>query len=147
MLDHCSNASLNRAAFLQALDRLRANATAAPGTQVQIMTIHKSKGLEFDTVILPDLSSGSATDDPPLLLWHEFLLAPIPSAKTEEKDPIYQYLWELNQQRAAYELQRLLYVAVTRAKKRLYLGARREINEAGEIKAARKGSFLKLFAN
>ena len=33
------------------------------GDRVQIMTIHSAKGLEFDTVILPQLQSGHRTED------------------------------------------------------------------------------------
>lgn len=38
---------------------------------VQLMTIHKAKGLEFDTVILPGLGDRPRRDDPPLLRWME----------------------------------------------------------------------------
>lgn len=40
---------------------------------VQIMTIHKSKGLEFDSVIIPGLDKGARTDSKPLLHWNEHL--------------------------------------------------------------------------
>lgn len=95
--------------------------------RVHIMTIHKSKGLEFDTVILPGLGSKSAPADNPLLrflklpnkLGNEPLLAPLPSKK--QACAIYHYIAKSNTEREMYEQQRLLYVAVTRAKKRLYL--------------------------
>ena len=38
---------------------------------VQIMTIHKSKGLEFDSVIIPGLNSAGRGDTRPLLSWNE----------------------------------------------------------------------------
>ncbi|MCK7580189.1 MAG: hypothetical protein MZV65_34025 [Chromatiales bacterium] len=38
---------------------------------LQLMTIHKAKGLEFDTVILPGLGDRPRHDDPPLLRWME----------------------------------------------------------------------------
>jgi ATP-dependent exoDNAse (exonuclease V) beta subunit len=92
------------------------------------MTIHKSKGLEFDTVILPGLGSKAANQDKPLLRWLSLpsadntalLLSPI-HAKHQEKCPLYDYLGEIALEKEQYEQQRLLYVAVTRAKKRLYL--------------------------
>ena len=59
-------------------------------------------------------------------------------------DSIYQYLWSTEQQRAQHELQRLFYVAVTRAKKRLYLGAQLTEETPGEVKSPRRGSFLAL---
>jgi len=53
------------------LDRLYAAADNKPNVQVEIMTIHKSKGLEFDTVILPGLGRSAAKNTAQLLLWEE----------------------------------------------------------------------------
>ncbi len=102
---------------------------AAPGS-VQIMTIHKAKGLEFDTVIVPGIGRKSMADSSKLLLWEErvsatyspesyFMLAPIKSVGSLQ-DPIYQFLRREEAQRAKYEAVRLAYVAATRARKRLY---------------------------
>ena len=38
---------------------------------VQIMTIHKAKGLEFEHVFLPGLEKSSRPDDTKLMLWQE----------------------------------------------------------------------------
>ena len=63
---------------------------------VQIMTIHKSKGLEFDSVILPGLDKGARTDAKPLLHWNErlfkdgstgLLLSPIDSIAELNREP------------------------------------------------------------
>ncbi|PXF63261.1 UvrD-helicase domain-containing protein [Kangiella spongicola] len=99
----------------------------ADSAQVEIMTMHKSKGLEFDTVILPSLQRQKRADDHQLLLWEEFtaedrtgyLLAPIQAA--EQKEPIYQLARDIQSKKAVFEDARLLYVAATRAKKRLIL--------------------------
>lgn len=104
---------------------------------VEIMTIHKAKGLEFDTVIVPGLNQKSANDRPELLLWQELdddhhdnhsmsmLLAPIAEAAVEpNKDAsqtIYRYLTQLSSAQQRQEDIRLLYVAATRAAKRLHL--------------------------
>ncbi len=98
-------------------------------SRLKIMTIHKSKGLEFDCVILPGLNTRPSRTDTPLLRWlkipsldHEdlLLLSPV-KASHEEECLLYDYLGQLDGQKNSYELQRLLYVAATRAKKRLYL--------------------------
>ena len=117
----------NIALFQQELNKLYSKQVVP--ARLQIMTIHKSKGLEFDTVILPSLGSRSSVPDTPLLRWLHLpsqengdllLLSPIKAAG-DEADLLYQYLTKINAEKEHYEQQRLLYVAATRAKKRLYL--------------------------
>ena len=100
---------------------------------VQIMTIHRAKGLEFDTVILPGLSRRGANDESALLLWMEMphaqdndlLLAPIKRVG-ETNSLIYDYLWRLEKEKQYFEQGRLLYVAATRAKRHLHVFASAE---------------------
>ena len=101
------------------------------GDRVFIMTIHKAKGLEFDTVILPGLSRRTRQSDKPPLLFHEFdtadnsqglVVAPI-AGGDQDKDPIHELLWRFERERERFERDRLLYVAITRAKKQLHLFA------------------------
>ncbi|KPJ67108.1 MAG: hypothetical protein AMJ43_05950 [Coxiella sp. DG_40] len=98
---------------------------------LQIMTIHKAKGLEFDTVIIPGLNHKLHIDRDPLLMCDErpstrdiedtnLILAPI-GAAGEAPNPVYEYLRYEDKRKNSYEEGRLLYVAVTRAKKSLYL--------------------------
>jgi ATP-dependent exoDNAse (exonuclease V) beta subunit len=96
---------------------------------VEIMTMHKAKGLEFDVVIVPGLDRGGRSDDRHLLAWTKragesedanILLAPIP-APAEEAPPIYDYLRALEADKDRHEQTRLLYVAATRARRALHL--------------------------
>lgn len=127
---------------LTLLENKLAQLYSKPSTQtdvyVDVMTIHKSKGLEFDTVILPGLQRTSSNDEAQLLLAMErptshgttdLLLAPIKSTM-DESDSIYNYLCSEEKKRADYEATRLLYVAATRAKKSLHLIA--SFNEQSE---------------
>lgn len=116
-------------AFDEALDKLFAPPDTQADERLQLMTMHKSKGLEFDTVILPGLGRGTGRDDKPLITWLErpnlsgapqVLLAPVKPAR-ETADPVFDYIWSLNKQKQQLETARLLYVAATRARQRLHL--------------------------
>ena len=124
---------------------------AAPdsaGENVQMMTIHKSKGLEFDTVILPGLgtSTGGNHGENPLVLWEEIvtdknvqlLAAPyVPKgAREENKVSVYDFLQARENVRDANEDARVLYVAATRAERKLHLVGVANKNAKDEIKPA-----------
>lgn len=125
----------------------------APGS-LQFMTIHKSKGLEFDTVILPGLHRQPNRGDQPLILWEEVPIEDkgpqlVAAAwcprhlREENRKTTYDYLQDLECERAANEMTRLLYVAATRTIRRLHLvGVARE-NARGDIKPP-SGTFLEL---
>jgi len=116
-------------AFEDALDALFAPADTQADESLQLMTMHKSKGLEFDTVILPGLGRSPRREDKPLITWLErpradgdtqVLIAPIKPAR-ETSDAVFDFVWSLNKEKQELETARLLYVAATRAKKQLHL--------------------------
>ena len=89
--------------------------------QLQILTIHKAKGLEFDHVLLPCLERGVRPPSQPILHWrrrHEGLLI-----AAKESGGLYKWLHEEDLTRERHERQRLFYVACTRAKRSLLLTA------------------------
>ncbi len=107
------------------LTRLYASADPTAGPNLQVMTIHKAKGLEFDTVILPGLGRTPRRDEKTLLRWIEhpdygLLLAPVPPSG-EDEDDIYRSIGKILRQRDEHETLRLFYVAATRARKQLHL--------------------------
>lgn len=113
---------------------------------IQIMTVHSAKGLEFDTVILPHLEKGNAKDDPSLLLWMDqplqddksaLLLAPLHAAGSKS-DQLYTYIQYLQKIKSQFEVDRLFYVAATRAKKRLHMIFSVKDSDSAVV----KGSFL-----
>jgi ATP-dependent helicase/nuclease subunit A len=113
-------------AFVATLSALHASPAATSAPTVQIMTMHKAKGLEFDTVILTGLAEEGRRSDPALLRWRRrdagLLIAPARS-RGGDIDPLYRYLERLDAEAENAELGRLLYVASTRAKTRLHLVA------------------------
>jgi ATP-dependent helicase/nuclease subunit A len=108
------------------MERLFAQPDAEAGPDaVEIMTIHKSKGLEFDTVIVPGLDRLPRAGPKPLIAWKsiaggKLLLAPIDETGAGE-DQTYKYVRELDREADDIEASRLFYVAATRAKQRLHL--------------------------
>lgn len=102
-----------------------------PDAAVELMTIHKAKGLEWDLVLLPALQGGSGRNGQHLLKWlefdgeeghGEFLLAPI-SSKGDDSSKLSKWLDRRQRQREQAEAKRLFYVACTRAREELHLFA------------------------
>ncbi len=210
-LDHLEDAEeagaiADPVAFEETVAKLYALPDLAASERLQIMTIHKAKGLEFDTVIVPALGRGTGRDERQLFMWMEttdtsnspgnavtsnspnnvvipdkaagrdpesmgssasghmsrhsgapqanpepmgystssknavipdkaagrdpesmglstpgkLLLAPV-NPTGSDKDPIYEAIRRLDQDKASHESGRLLYVAATRAKHHLHL--------------------------
>jgi ATP-dependent helicase/nuclease subunit A len=106
---------------------------------VQLMTIHKSKGLEFEVVIVPDLQARGAITRSRMLSWlergltdpdhsqevTEFLVAPMQS-KGADRGSAKQWVDRVYRERETQEMRRILYVALTRAREELHLFARPE---------------------
>ncbi|MEM7467693.1 MAG: UvrD-helicase domain-containing protein [Pseudomonadota bacterium] len=113
------------------------------GNAVQVMTIHKAKGLEFDVVIIAGMNRGTRTDPNTLLRWqndeHDSLLMSLLPAKGSP-DRLYEYLRGQDKLASDAESYRLLYVALTRAKKQLHLLC----DEIAEDKQPLKGSLQQL---
>jgi len=101
----------------------------AAGT-VEIMTIHKAKGLEFDMVVLPALDRCIPRSRDQLLLSHQFartgrdgmVMAARPPVGADG-DRLFEFLRHQLRDAAGLEAERLLYVACTRAKWQLRLTA------------------------
>ena len=149
-------------AFKAAVTRLYAQPETSPDIRVHIMTIHKSKGLEFDHVIIPGLDRTNRSATQELLLWHEglsvtgeplLLMGSIPEKKASNArgdnldDALYNHLKREQRLKSQLENTRLLYVGATRAVKRLMLLANLQENVAKQaasdsLKAPAENSLL-----
>lgn len=154
--EHCPTGDLaDFAAFEQAIQEQKISTTAAPGCRLQLLTMHKSKGLQFDAVLLPGLARGAARSDQPAVVWTEVLgrpggeveplIAPIHPTGAE-KDPIYDFALRTEAQRESLERARLLYVAATRARNRLHLLASLKTDDQGAPRPPPSGSLLSLIS-
>lgn len=100
-----------------------------PDSKVQVMTLHKAKGLEFDWVIIPSLGKTTRANSKPLLLWDDhsaengergFLLA-ADDHSSDDEPTLYNWLKVQRANKEVLETTRLLYVGATRAVQRLFL--------------------------
>jgi ATP-dependent exoDNAse (exonuclease V) beta subunit len=139
-------------ARLEELDEALADLYADPDPsgdeRLQLMTIHRAKGLEFDVVIVPSLGRSPGRRGERLLSVVEraagttsrLLVAPIAAAGAQ--DPAGRWLRQVEERADDEEAVRLLYVAATRARHRLHLlGAaradRRTVQPRGDSLLAR----------
>jgi ATP-dependent helicase/nuclease subunit A len=118
--------------FLQFIKKLEsveileneAQTQAESSNVIRLMTIHRSKGLEFPIVILPDLDRKFRLGDDARFIYHKDVGVGFKIPR-KDGDPEETSLWrrirELEKREEISELKRLLYVAFTRAKHRLIL--------------------------
>ena len=92
-------------------------------TSVYIMTVHKSKGLEYDTVILPAMNNRLVPNERTAILPGKDKVAWTfePGKSNQMKSRWYAELQQEAAQKGVKEETRMLYVAMTRAVNRLIL--------------------------
>jgi ATP-dependent exoDNAse (exonuclease V) beta subunit len=140
-LDHLTGGAkdLLGPAFDAALDKFTALPDPEAGTDcgVQLMTIHKSKGLEFEVVIVPELQAVGGSGGRRMLSWlerglaetndsgevTEFLIAPL-QPKGADRGKAKAWVDRVYRERESQETRRTLYVAATRAREELHLFSR-----------------------
>ncbi len=139
-------ARLDVATLTQRLGQLYAEPAVHPGA-IDLLTIHKAKGLEWDVVFVPSLEKAGGRGDYRLLRWLELeddlvagILAPI-AARGYDAEALYRWMTSVEAAREAAELKRLFYVACTRAKEELHLFAAPKAKANGEA-SVRRGTLL-----
>ena len=121
---------------------------------VQVMTIHRAKGLEFEHVIVPALQRATRGAERRLLRWvdlpgdareSDLLISPSPPVGAMEESDLNVFIRELVRQRDTHERCRLMYVAATRARRTLWLSAAPARAADGTVKPDRRSMLAVLW--
>jgi ATP-dependent exoDNAse (exonuclease V) beta subunit len=109
--------------------------------RLQVMTMHRAKGLQFDHVLLFGLGRIPRASERSVLSWfdlpeehgvEEKIISPVGPRAELENDPIHRFIERTEADKDNHEVARLLYVACTRARKSLHLLGHTGISPDGE---------------
>lgn len=111
------------------LETVQPQADAPREHGIEIMTMHRAKGLEFDTVVLLGLARPPRPDEPKALQWlsrttadsHDDLIMAPAAFSAEGESALAEFVRRAERERDLAERARLLYVAATRARERLHV--------------------------
>lgn len=123
-LDFDRNSSGSLEDFIDYIERIKdsdesqAKIYSEDADVVKLMTIHKSKGLQFPVVIIPQMARAFNYNRPYILLDKDRGIA----FKYDKVSPFYDKIKGNRKLLEDEEYKRLLYVAMTRAQKRLIIG-------------------------
>lgn len=118
------------AEFESLLDDERVSSSAASGCRLQVMTMHRAKGLQFDHVLLYGLGRVVGRSQKSVLSWlsipgqqgaGNMIISPVGPRAELEHDPLHRFIELSENDKDRLEDDRLLYVACTRARQTLHL--------------------------
>jgi len=98
--------------------------------RLQIMTMHRAKGLEFEHVLLYGLGRIPGHREQRVLSWYDVpgehgeerkIISPVGPRGEIDRDPVHRYIELAETRKDLHEQARLLYVACTRARKSLHI--------------------------
>jgi len=145
--------SLDDVAELESLLDLE-RVSSGGDARLQIMTMHRAKGLEFDHVLLYGLGRTPGSGDRGVLSWFDVpdehgeerkIISPVGPRADLERDPVHRFIELREAGKDRHEQARLLYVACTRARKGLHLLGHTALAADGEsFRPAIKGSLLQM---
>ena len=122
--------------------------------RLQVMTMHRAKGLEFEHVLLFGLGRLPGSGDRRVLSWFDVpgehgeerkVISPVGPRSELSTDPVHRFIELSEARKDRYEQARLLYVACTRARKSLHLIGHTTVTPDGAaFKPPAKRSLLQL---
>jgi len=132
------------------LERVSTDASA----RLQVMTMHRSKGLQFDHVLLYGMGRISGRSDRSVLSWFDMpgetgrerkIISPVGPRGEIDNDPLHRFIEQAEKRKDRHEQVRLLYVACTRAQKSLHLiGHVATATDGKSYKSPARGTLLHL---
>jgi ATP-dependent exoDNAse (exonuclease V) beta subunit len=122
--------------------------------RLQVLTMHRAKGLQFDHVLLYGLGRVPGRSDRAVLNWFDTpdehgdeqkIISPVGPRGELQNDPIHRYIELSDARKDSHEQGRLLYVACTRARKSLHMTGNVRVSPDGdEYRRADPRSLLSL---
>lgn len=129
--------------------KLKTNNEAVSDNAVQILTIHKSKGLEFPVCFVSNLGKPNQSSEQKAQRFHRTygIVTKIPEIKkgVAHQPPSFLAMKEIQCEESLYEDVRLLYVAITRAREQLYLTGEQKTSLSTFLDQARLNGDLPVF--
>jgi len=119
--------------------------------RLQVMTMHRAKGLQFDHVLLFGLGRIPRVNEPSVMSWFDMpdehgrthkIISPIGPRAELERDALHRYISAVETDKDKNELARLLYVACTRARRSLHLIGQARVLKKGLSPASRSLLYL-----
>lgn len=114
--------------------------------RLQVMTMHRAKGLQFDHVLLFGLGRIPRVNEPSVLSWFDVpdehgqthkVISPVGPRAELDRDVLHRYISSVETEKDNNELARLLYVACTRARRSLHLVGQARVLKKGLSPASR----------
>jgi ATP-dependent helicase/nuclease subunit A len=134
------------------LDDERVSSLASSDCRLQVMTMHRAKGLQFDHVLMYGLGRSAGRSEKSVLSWlnipgekgsSDMIISPIGPRSEVEQDPLHRFIEASESDKDRLELDRLLYVASTRARQSLHLLGHVSLADDGQrFRPPQAGSLL-----
>ena len=122
--------------------------------RLQVMTMHRAKGLEFDHVVLYGIGRLPGRGDRSVLSWFDApgehgderkVISPVGPRNELSTDPVHRFIELSEARKDRHEQSRLLYVACTRARKSLHMIGHTTVSPDGSaFKPPARRSLLQL---
>lgn len=127
---------INYLSLIEVVDREEASSVSRKDDVVQIMTVHQSKGLEFEYVFMADVSFGTQNDRRKVKTSENYGISFQPVTmpyKIQYANPYSDLIADEENDESAAEEIRVLYVALTRPVRQLYMVNAAEFKEPDEL--------------